>query len=125
MKYHTLHKHILLNTFKIVLFYSSEDITPGFNGFFAAVPVSGYVHEHSTAQWHRDVIPALRRWVKARTGSTFKRVVSGGEGIEGEDLYRLLRNRSAKQNDRIWLAFCWEAGGKKSRRGCFKEVRFG
>lgn len=124
MKPHTLRTHILTGAFGVNLFYCDRDISPGFNAFFAAMPVRGYEYECSRVQWHRDVVPALRRWVKARTGETLMKVVSSSDGLEEKEVLTMLDNRIAGKNDRVWLVFTWEPHEKQGYRACFKEVEF-
>jgi hypothetical protein len=104
-------------SYKVVMFYGGVDFTPGANFLFAVMPKRG-----QGAQWHRDIIPALRRYLK-RFQSRFTALVSGAEGYDAEDARRLLANRQRGNNDRLWLAFEWaEQGG--TRRGRFREVEW-
>jgi len=110
--------------FGVNLFYCMQDITPGFNAFFAAMPVRGYEYECGTVQWHRDVLPALNRWVKERTGKTLMKVVTSNDGMTEQEVLPMLRNRAKGGNDRVWLVFAWEPNYKTGYRGRFEEVDF-
>jgi hypothetical protein len=110
--------------FGVVLFYCTQDITPGFNGFFAVMPKRGYEYECGTVQWHRDVLPAINRWVKAHTNQSARKILSSTDSISNEESTTLLRNRINHKNNRMWLMFAWEPCVKKGYRSSFKEVNF-
>ena len=100
----------------VVMFYGPRDITPGSNFFFAVLPKRGVMH----AQWHRDIMPALKKFIKARYGKALHHLVTGTEAYEDGEGIKLLYNRAAGKNNRLWISFEWD----QYRNGVFKEVEF-
>lgn len=111
-------KLIESENYGVVLFYGCCDFTPGSNFLFAAMPKRG-----QGAQWHRDIIPAMKRYMK-RFDDKFSRLVTGTEGHTTESALSLLANRQTGDNDRIWVAFEWEKGEDGKQRGRFVEIDF-
>lgn len=93
--------------------YGTFDFTPGVNLFFAIVPKRG-----SGVQWGRDIIPALRRFIKTipgfekrpfmdvwRLGRMIDGSVSGVEGFDPVEALRFFDNRRAGKNTRLWVVY--------------------
>ena len=105
--------------FGVVMFYGAFDFTPGSNFLFAVIPARG-----RGAQWHRDVIPALKRYLK-KFDDRFTNLVTGSEAMHGlTDSLLLLWGRRRGKNDRLWIVFEWEELEGEKCRGIFREVDF-
>lgn len=103
--------------------YNTTEITPGVHHFFVAAPTPGYEYECDTTQWHRDIVPALNRWVKIRTGQPWYPRPRAKKGWLRSSSLEVLRKRIAGKNQLLWVAFEWELH-KKDYRASFKEVKF-
>ena len=98
---------------RVVQPYGSFDFTPGVYLFFAIVP-----KRRSGVQWGRDIIPALRRFIKTipgfekrpfmdvwRLGRTVDGAVTGVEEHEIQDALTFFDNRRANKNSRLWVVY--------------------
>lgn len=106
------------DTHKVVMFYGGVDFTPGGNFLFAVMPKTG-----QGAQWHRDIIPALKRYLK-RFDRPFAELVTGTDGQDPKEAISSLDFRRAGKSRWLWLAFEWEDGPGGKQRGAFREVDF-
>lgn len=102
----------------VVMFYGPQDFTPEDNFFFALLPKRGVMH----VQWHRDIMPALKRFLRAKYNKSLKQLVTGTDGYQDGEGLEFLRIRAAGKNERLWVAFEWEGDGEV--QGVFKEIEF-
>ena len=100
MTFAQLESLLQAETWFVSLIYLREDITVGFNGLFVVAPTRG-------VRW-RDVTSAVSRWLKARTGKGWNKIVNtyiSNEQLDPASALTLLRNRAAGKNDRTWLVY--------------------
>ena len=124
MKHTEVIEHLRTERYGTILCLGVHDFTPGFNAFYAVVPKRGADIRGGTTQWHRDIIPALKRFVRARTGQTLMNIITSTDGIVDQEALNFLRHRAIGGNDRLWAIFTWDLVSVGQPKGTFWEVSF-
>ena len=103
---------LLLETgrYRVKMPYGCATFENGHGFIFCAVPQRG-----CGVQWHRDIIPALKRCIRRLTATPFREAVTGIDGYEQAESVELLRDRMRGRNQHLWFCF---------RDGEFEQVVF-
>jgi hypothetical protein len=98
--YEDIRELIESGTHNVVMFITHDDLPNGVNFFMAVLPKKG-------SQWHRDIIPAVKRYLRAQGHQVGS--LSAGDGQTTEDVMKALVSEKIPY---LWTIFVKRPEGK-------------